>query len=93
MDWFHVFVVQKIQPLMFERRRADPKNVAAIILGGGNGAKLFPLTKRAATPAVSYYHLLMETVLGKIMLCNGEAYSFLILETQTIFAGSCGWML
>ncbi|XP_019088160.1 PREDICTED: uncharacterized protein LOC104723918 isoform X2 [Camelina sativa] len=37
---------------MFERRRADPKNVAAIILGGGDGAKLFPLTKRAATPAV-----------------------------------------
>ncbi|CAH2075924.1 unnamed protein product [Thlaspi arvense] len=41
-----------IQPSMFERRKADPKNVAAIILGGGNGAKLFPLTKRAATPAV-----------------------------------------
>ncbi|XP_019096244.1 PREDICTED: glucose-1-phosphate adenylyltransferase large subunit 3, chloroplastic-like isoform X2 [Camelina sativa] len=37
---------------MFERRRADPKNVAAIILGGGDGAKLFPLTKRTATPAV-----------------------------------------
>ncbi|CAH8273809.1 unnamed protein product [Arabidopsis lyrata] len=42
----------KNQPSMFERRRADPKNVAAIILGGGDGAKLFPLTKRAATPAV-----------------------------------------
>ncbi|KAG2244545.1 hypothetical protein Bca52824_093632 [Brassica carinata] len=41
------------QPSMLvERRKADPKNVAAIILGGGNGAKLFPLTKRAATPAV-----------------------------------------
>ncbi|XP_010437034.1 PREDICTED: glucose-1-phosphate adenylyltransferase large subunit 3, chloroplastic-like isoform X1 [Camelina sativa] len=42
----------KVQPSMFERKRADPKNVAAIILGGGDGAKLFPLTKRAATPAV-----------------------------------------
>ncbi|XP_010416915.1 PREDICTED: probable glucose-1-phosphate adenylyltransferase large subunit, chloroplastic isoform X1 [Camelina sativa] len=41
-----------VKPSMFERRKADPQNVAAIILGGGNGAKLFPLTKRAATPAV-----------------------------------------
>ncbi|VFQ78344.1 unnamed protein product [Cuscuta campestris] len=35
-----------------QRRRADPKNVAAIILGGGPGTQLFPLTNRAATPAV-----------------------------------------
>ncbi|KAG8368219.1 hypothetical protein BUALT_Bualt15G0022400 [Buddleja alternifolia] len=35
-----------------ERRRATPKNVAAIILGGGAGKQLFPLTSRAATPAV-----------------------------------------
>ncbi|KAL0897994.1 hypothetical protein Bca101_081955 [Brassica carinata] len=41
-----------VKPSMFEKRKADPKNVAAIILGGGNGAQLFPLTKRAATPAV-----------------------------------------
>lgn len=37
---------------IFERRRADPKNVASIILGGGAGAQLFPLTCRTATPAV-----------------------------------------
>ncbi|KMT00416.1 hypothetical protein BVRB_9g217200 [Beta vulgaris subsp. vulgaris] len=37
---------------IFERRRADPKNVASIILGGGVGAQLFPLTSRTATPAV-----------------------------------------
>ncbi|GAA0145486.1 nucleotidyltransferase [Lithospermum erythrorhizon] len=36
----------------FERRKANPKNVAAIILGGGAGAQLFPLTSRTATPAV-----------------------------------------
>ncbi|PHU10628.1 Glucose-1-phosphate adenylyltransferase large subunit, chloroplastic/amyloplastic [Capsicum chinense] len=36
----------------FERRRANPKDVASVILGGGEGAKLFPLTSRAATPAV-----------------------------------------
>ncbi|KAK6136576.1 hypothetical protein DH2020_029690 [Rehmannia glutinosa] len=35
-----------------ERKRANPKNVAAIILGGGAGTQLFPLTSRAATPAV-----------------------------------------
>lgn len=36
----------------FERRKASPKNVAAIILGGGAGTQLFPLTSRTATPAV-----------------------------------------
>ncbi|XP_009621409.1 glucose-1-phosphate adenylyltransferase large subunit 1 [Nicotiana tomentosiformis] len=36
----------------FDRRRANPKNVASVILGGGAGTKLFPLTSRAATPAV-----------------------------------------
>lgn len=36
----------------FERQRANPKNVAAIILGGGAGTKLFPLTIKTATPAV-----------------------------------------
>ncbi|AEC07199.1 putative glucose-1-phosphate adenylyltransferase [Arabidopsis thaliana] len=41
-----------VKTSMFERRKVDPQNVAAIILGGGNGAKLFPLTMRAATPAV-----------------------------------------
>lgn len=37
---------------MYERQRADPKNVASIILGGGAGIQLFPLTSRTATPAV-----------------------------------------
>ncbi|KAL8129541.1 hypothetical protein V2J09_018696 [Rumex salicifolius] len=40
------------QPPLFERRRADPKNVMSIILGGGAGTQLFPLTSRTATPAV-----------------------------------------
>ncbi|KAG4389088.1 hypothetical protein AAZX31_06G011100 [Glycine max] len=41
-----------LQVPSFLRRRADPKNVVSIILGGGPGTQLFPLTKRAATPAV-----------------------------------------
>ncbi|XP_004289659.1 PREDICTED: LOW QUALITY PROTEIN: glucose-1-phosphate adenylyltransferase large subunit 1-like [Fragaria vesca subsp. vesca] len=36
----------------YHRLRVDPKNVASIILGGGAGTQLFPLTRRAATPAV-----------------------------------------
>ncbi|KAI8554255.1 hypothetical protein RHMOL_Rhmol05G0084100 [Rhododendron molle] len=41
-----------IQAPRLERLRADPKNVASIILGGGAGAQLFPLTSKTATPAV-----------------------------------------
>ncbi|XP_042390102.1 glucose-1-phosphate adenylyltransferase large subunit 1-like isoform X1 [Zingiber officinale] len=38
---------------MFRNRSADPKSVASIILGGGTGSQLFPLTGTRATPAVS----------------------------------------
>ncbi|KAK4835734.1 hypothetical protein QYF36_013799 [Acer negundo] len=45
-------VAVALPPPWFERRKADPKNVASIILGGGAGTHLFPLTRRSATPAV-----------------------------------------
>lgn len=32
---------------------ADPKSVVSIILGGGAGTRLFPLTQKRAKPAVS----------------------------------------
>ncbi|XP_020579460.1 glucose-1-phosphate adenylyltransferase large subunit 1-like isoform X1 [Phalaenopsis equestris] len=40
------------QAPVFARERAEPKNVASIILGGGTGAELFPLTSTRATAAV-----------------------------------------
>ncbi|KAM3413075.1 hypothetical protein ACQJBY_004316 [Aegilops geniculata] len=36
----------------FRRNYADPNEVAAVILGGGTGTQLFPLTSTRATPAV-----------------------------------------
>lgn len=41
-----------------EMERRDPKTVVAVILGGGAGTRLFPLTKRRAKPAVSLFLLL-----------------------------------
>ncbi|CAL1355826.1 unnamed protein product [Linum trigynum] len=40
-----------LDTLMFGTK-ADPKNVVSIILGGGAGTRLFPLTSRRAKPAV-----------------------------------------
>ncbi|KAL6995708.1 Glucose-1-phosphate adenylyltransferase large subunit 2, chloroplastic/amyloplastic [Sarracenia purpurea var. burkii] len=37
---------------VFEYPKVEPKNVASIILGGGAGTRLFPLTSRRAKPAV-----------------------------------------
>ncbi|KAJ7957772.1 Glucose-1-phosphate adenylyltransferase [Quillaja saponaria] len=42
----------KFQAPLFDTTVADPKNVASIILGGGAGTRLFPLTSRRAKPAV-----------------------------------------
>ncbi|MCO5572451.1 hypothetical protein L7F22_026206 [Adiantum nelumboides] len=39
-------------PAAIERPRVDPKSVVSVILGGGAGTRLFPLTKRRAKPAV-----------------------------------------
>ncbi|KAF3435727.1 hypothetical protein FNV43_RR22819 [Rhamnella rubrinervis] len=47
-----VAVPMTVQVPPLYRHRVDPKNVASIILGGGAGTQLFPLTRRAATPAV-----------------------------------------
>ncbi|KAI3460336.1 hypothetical protein Pfo_016999 [Paulownia fortunei] len=43
-----------LEPSLFfeENAKADPKTVASIILGGGAGTRLFPLTSRRAKPAV-----------------------------------------
>ncbi|MFS7918939.1 putative glucose-1-phosphate adenylyltransferase [Helianthus anomalus] len=40
----------KLRDLDMEKR--DPRTVVAVILGGGAGTRLFPLTKRRAKPAV-----------------------------------------
>lgn len=39
-------------PVAIERPRVDPRSVLSVILGGGAGTRLFPLTRRRAKPAV-----------------------------------------
>ncbi|KAM0932082.1 putative glucose-1-phosphate adenylyltransferase [Dioscorea sansibarensis] len=41
-----------LQEQSLVKTTADPKTVASIILGGGAGTRLFPLTRRRAKPAV-----------------------------------------
>lgn len=46
------FMAQPLDAPAFERPLVDPGTVASIILGGGAGTRLFPLTRRRAKPAV-----------------------------------------
>ncbi|KFK36157.1 hypothetical protein AALP_AA4G085400 [Arabis alpina] len=46
------FVDQESHEPILRTQSADPKNVASIILGGGAGTRLFPLTSKRAKPAV-----------------------------------------
>lgn len=48
-----LFLHLQLRDLEMEKR--DPRTVVAIILGGGAGTRLFPLTKRRAKPAVSQH--------------------------------------
>lgn len=45
-----------------EPEKADTRTVVAIILGGGAGTRLFPLTKRRAKPAVSFLQIIEENI-------------------------------
>ncbi|RVW55518.1 Glucose-1-phosphate adenylyltransferase large subunit 1, chloroplastic [Vitis vinifera] len=46
-DW-----IEFVQLRDLEMEKRDPRTVVAVILGGGAGTRLFPLTKRRAKPAV-----------------------------------------
>lgn len=48
-------LLQEFEPPVRGHPEVDPKTVASIILGGGAGTRLFPLTSRRAKPAVSDY--------------------------------------
>jgi len=51
----------------------NPKSVASIILGGGAGTRLFPLTGRRAKPAVLYdfeFELLVTVAIIANSLCK-----------------------
>ncbi|CAK7332849.1 unnamed protein product [Dovyalis caffra] len=50
----------KLRDLEMEKR--DPRTVVAVILGGGAGTRLFPLTKRRAKPAGYQANLILGTV-------------------------------
>lgn len=49
----HLAIALRMQLRDLEMERRDPRTVVAVILGGGAGTRLFPLTKRRAKPAVS----------------------------------------
>ncbi|KAL9994773.1 putative glucose-1-phosphate adenylyltransferase [Helianthus debilis subsp. tardiflorus] len=44
--------ILRFESQFFDERKVEPKTVASIILGGGAGTRLFPLTNKRAKPAV-----------------------------------------
>ncbi|KAM0064982.1 putative glucose-1-phosphate adenylyltransferase [Helianthus debilis subsp. tardiflorus] len=53
VDCVSVDLLRDLRVSFFDERKVDPKTVASVILGGGAGTRLFPLTNKRATPAVS----------------------------------------
>lgn len=71
VSWVFDFGFQVYQtPNIEETQEADPKSVASIILGGGAGTRLFPLTGRRAKPAVWSFNFLRLFVDILEFLCN-----------------------
>lgn len=58
--------------------KRDPRTVVAIILGGGAGTRLFPLTKRRAKPAVGFLFQYLFPM-KKISVLLARLYSFFII--------------
>lgn len=50
--------------------KKDPRTVVAIILGGGAGTRLFPLTKRRAKPAVRLCHSSSHQLFSHLFTSN-----------------------
>lgn len=67
---------------MFEEQpTADPKAVASVILGGGVGTRLFPLTSRRAKPAVrvtthTYIYYISLFLLESWLLLHYVSFEF-----------------
>lgn len=77
-------VYMQLRDLEMEKR--DPKTVVAVILGGGAGTRLFPLTKRRAKPAVSLsFHYIFQGVLLavkpliKVSFCGTCIYIYIYI--------------
>lgn len=60
--------VVQLRDLDMERR--NPRTVLAVILGGGAGTRLFPLTKRRAKPAVSFFSFYFTILLIILSIIN-----------------------
>lgn len=58
---------QEFEPPVFVHPEVDPKTVASVILGGGAGTRLFPLTSRRAKPAVSDYFMHVSVIVISVL--------------------------
>ncbi|KAJ8486179.1 hypothetical protein OPV22_018664 [Ensete ventricosum] len=66
-----------IQAPRFGKHKPDARSVASIILGGGAGPQLFPLTNTRATPAVRNKLILywMKSVCFMVVILNSSPFS------------------
>lgn len=87
LNWW--YPMQEVQDGIFPNCKADPKTVVSIILGGGAGTRLFPLTQTRAKPAVSRLFIYWSHIFLPFWRQIWSLIKFLIINEQQVPLGGC----
>ena len=89
--WRRVFtnsIYALFQASSTEKARVDPRTILSIILGGGAGTRLFPLTKQRAKPAVYTFSVISNLALFLVSNSHKVIFNFFVYTLQVPIGGA-----